>query len=189
MIPLLYVTGRNLRYLKAELQHDLSNVSKWLLNNKQVLNVTKTKSMLFTPRNSVVYESISLQMHGEVIENREKFKFLGVWLDHHLEWDHYIKVVTNKIVQNCYVLKRLSSYVSKDILHKVYYAHINSHLVYGIFVGGSMLTESQLTKLMKAQKVALNILNSEKILNMKQIICLELGKFMYKLIKYVCTKK
>ena len=72
-----------------KLQADLQNLSVWLLNHKLALNVTKTKSMLITPKNTVHCEDINLTLNNELIENVEVFKFLGIWIDHHLEWNHW----------------------------------------------------------------------------------------------------
>ena len=56
----IYVIGRNIRFLKMNLQSDLNNLSLWLTANKLVLNVKKTKAMLLTPRNTVVLEDVNL---------------------------------------------------------------------------------------------------------------------------------
>ena len=74
----IYIIGRNLRFLICKLQADLDNLSLWLIQNKLVLNVQKTKCMLLTPRNTIIYENVKLTMHGEAIENVAKFKFLGI---------------------------------------------------------------------------------------------------------------
>ena len=87
--------------------------------------------MLFCPRNTVIYEDIKLRINGKTIENVEKFKFLGIWLDHHLEWHHHLQVILNKIAQNTYMIKRLKNLLPKSLLTNLYYAHINSHILYG----------------------------------------------------------
>ena len=38
-----YIIGRNLSFLKQEMQADLVNLSKWLHTNNVVLNIKKTK--------------------------------------------------------------------------------------------------------------------------------------------------
>ena len=72
-------------------------------------------------------------MYGEIIENVEKFMFLGIWLDHHLEWHHLLQVVLNKISQNTCMLKRLKMLLPKTLLANLYYAHINSHILYSSY--------------------------------------------------------
>ena len=166
----IYVIGQNLRFLKVKLQADLDNLSLWLIANKPVLNVKKTKCMILTPRNTVIYHNVNLSIHGERIEIVDKFKFLGIWIDHHLEWHHQIQVILNKLAQNTYMIKSLKSLVSNQLLSNVYYAHINSHLQYGIVTWGSMLNNEQMSRIMKAQSVVLNYINNSKILNVKSLI-------------------
>ena len=74
----VYVTGRNIRFLKTKLQNDLNNIALWLMENGLVLNVKKTKSMLITPRNKVHFDQINPKLNNELIDNIEVFKFLGV---------------------------------------------------------------------------------------------------------------
>ena len=49
-----------------------------------------------------------------------------------------------------------------------------------MLVWGSVLKEEQLNRLLKAQEMALDIVNSKKILSVHQLIKLELAKFMHK---------
>ena len=77
---------------------------------------------------------------------------------------------------------------------KMYYAHIFSHINYGIVIWGSMLNSSSLQDLCRAQKACLCIINKKKknaptnelfrknwILKLLDIIKLELIKFGYRL--------
>ena len=68
--------------LKAKMQADLVNLSKWLHTNNLLLNEKKTKYMVIRPNGSVVDTShIDLEINSENIKQVECFKFLDVWLD------------------------------------------------------------------------------------------------------------
>ena len=84
--------------------------------------------------------------------------------------------------------------LSLSSLIKLYYAHIYSHISYGIGVWGSMLSSSSLQEIFKAQKACLRTINKAKknaptnnllkkncILKLPDIIKLELIKLGYKL--------
>ena len=176
----IYVSGRNVRFLKLKLQSDLNNLSLWLIENKLVLYVKKTKTMLFRPRNTILHEDINLKINGENIENVETFKFLGVWFDHHLEWNTHAQVLLNKISQNSYLLKRLHTLLLKNILETLYYAHINIHLTYGMFALGSMLSMNQINRISKAQENVCKFIPSTNIIPVKSLIKLEMCKFINK---------
>ena len=175
----IYVIGRNLKFLKAKLQSDLNNLAFWLLKYKLALNVNKTKSMLFCPKTTIIFEYIDLCMHSQVIENVEKFKFLGIWLDHHLEWYHHLQVTLNRIAQNTYMIKRLFHLLPTNLLTNLYHAHINSHILYGFLIWGSMLNCEQMSFLVKSQSNCLKHIQNAKIMGVKKMLVLEMCKFMY----------
>ena len=168
----IYVIGRNLKFLKAKLQSDLNNLAFWLLKYKLALHVNKTKSMLFCPKITIIFENIDLCMHSQVIENVEKFKFLGIWLDHHLEWYHHLQVTLNRIAQNTYMIKRLFHLLPTNLLRNLYHAHINSHILYGFLIWGStcMLNCEQMSLLVKSQSNCLNIFRMPKSWELKRCL-------------------
>ena len=55
----IYVIGKNLRFLRSKLESDLMHLSIWLRSNKLLLNVKKTKFILFKPKNDYNSEIVS----------------------------------------------------------------------------------------------------------------------------------
>ena len=45
----LYASGKTLRLIECEINHDLEIISDWFCANKLTLNVTKTVCMVFSP--------------------------------------------------------------------------------------------------------------------------------------------
>ena len=109
-------------------------------------------------------------MQGEKIEMVDKFKFLGIWIDHHLEWNHHVQVTLNGVAQNTYMIKWLKLLLSKQLLTSLYYAHIHSHLQYGIVIWGSMLNSDQITRLNKAQQVPLSHIGNTLVLSITKTL-------------------
>ena len=62
-----------------------------------VLNVSKTKVMLF---GDVDDDVIQLKMYGADIEQVNKFKYLGIWLDHQLNFSHQVDYAILKAKQS-----------------------------------------------------------------------------------------
>ena len=54
------------------------------------------------------------------------------------------------------MIKCLKSLLTVSLLTRIYCAHINSHLQYGLVTLGSMLNTEQITRLNRAQSVAIS---------------------------------
>ena len=69
--------------LNKELQSGL----EWVANNKLVLNISKTKSIVFGTNSR---PQLTLEMHGVAVEQVEVTQLLGVPLDCKLSWSKHI---------------------------------------------------------------------------------------------------
>ena len=88
------------------------------------------------------------------------------------------------------LLKKGKNMLKIFTLVSIYYAHIHSHLKYGILLWGSILNQSQFTKLQKLQNQALKTINLNlpvedsdhdlKIPNLRKLILLEQQKLGYR---------
>ena len=78
--------------------------------------------------------------------------------------------------------------MTKDCKRLVYFAHIQSHIKYGIILWGNSLSQDQLSKLTRIQANCVQYLDQKcdfktlKILRINSIIELENCKFGYKLV-------
>ena len=80
-------TASNPKILKFYLETELSNVMNWYQRNKLVLNLTKTKSMLFgTSSQLAAYSDFNIQLGDQTVEIVDKFKYLGFMLDSRLNF-------------------------------------------------------------------------------------------------------
>ena len=99
----LYKTHRNLNYLRWCLQDDMNTLVDWFRANKLTLNIEKTICILFQPSNSE--HSFEIMIGNCKILSCQFTKFLGIWLDQHLNWTtHYGKLLT-KLKRNLNLLK------------------------------------------------------------------------------------
>ena len=73
---------------------DLNNIYKWCLLNKLIMNMDKTKFMVFT---SKIYNSVSIKINNVAIEQARSFKYLGLLIDDKLTFKTHIAQVTMKI--------------------------------------------------------------------------------------------
>ena len=79
-----------------KLNTELNNILSWLSINKLSLNVTKTKYMIFTPKNKIL-NLPHITNNNEPIQNVSDFSFLGILLNEHMSWQNHIDNISNKI--------------------------------------------------------------------------------------------
>ena len=123
--------------------------------NKLTLNVSKSVCVPFglkdINKTNILIDSIKLPTFTFT-------KFLGVWLDSNLNCSvHYSKLIS-KLNQNVNLLKISKNELNMCTKCNIYFAHLYSHLSYGITTWGNMLNSLQLSKLQKIQNKCLSLI-------------------------------
>jgi len=78
-------------------------------------------------------------------------------VDCHLSWDCHVQFISNKIASGLHVLKRMSFLCNLETLKSLYFAHVHSHLSYGLAIYGGT-SKQNLNKILKLQKKAIRII-------------------------------
>ena len=186
------------------METDLTNLVDWFRANKLTMNVGKTVYMLFRGKENITTDHITID--SEKLIESENTKFLGLWMDKNLNWKKHTNILINKIKRNTVLLKNTKNMFDKDTLKLIYYAHIQSHIVYGLNVWGGMVAKEVLNKLQKIQNYCLTLIQprqhsiitakNERILTINSLIRLEHLKLGYrmmnktmppKIISHLCT--
>ena len=91
----LYFSDPNSKVLRKCFQRDLDRVQHWCSQNKLTLNVKKTKIMTFmSDHRRKRYEKFKFYLRGVVVEEVDKYKYLGTFLDNRLSGDpQYTKLI------------------------------------------------------------------------------------------------
>ena len=105
------------------INQDLQCVSEWLEDNNLVLNVSKTKCVLFTSQRHKERDCIlNLNLLGKSISCETTFKYLGVVFDNFMTWKAHADYVCKKVASRVSILGRVRSFVTKEaetLVHKV----------------------------------------------------------------------
>ena len=193
----VYKGHRSLKYLKWCVETDMVNLVDWFRANKLTLNVGKTVMMLFRAADSNNVPEY-IEVDNMKLYESACTKFLGVWIDNKLSWKKHTTLLVNKIKRNSTLLKNTKALFTKNTLKLIYYAHIYSHLTYGINVWGGMVSKETLNKLQKAQNKCLSLINNkrdlrvlknETFLNVTDLICLEHLKLGYRMFNKTLPPK
>ena len=185
----LYQTHRSLRYLKWCLQEDLKSLIDWFRANKLTLNLDKTACVLLKKNGDK--SEINLNIGNSYIASVKETKFLGMWLDCHLNWSSHLNKLFLKLKRNQAMLRLSKNFLNKQSRKMVYHSHLESHINYGLLIWGNNAPKDQLNKLQRIQTDCLKLiaqrnksgnLNKELgILSISSRIMLENCKFGYKL--------
>jgi Reverse transcriptase (RNA-dependent DNA polymerase) len=119
--------------LKKQMEYDLKVLDIWLSYHYLKMNVSKTNYVLFTGRTRLEFftqQALNIRLNGNLIERVESFKYLGFWIDEELNFQRHIKHIKSKVIPMTFAIKRIRPFISQNTALQLYFAHINSHLLY-----------------------------------------------------------
>ena len=134
---------------EVNINSELNKVCHWLKINGLLLNITKSKYIVFHyPQRKLNSTDIPrLKIDGNDIERVEEFNFLGLTLHETLSWKNHINKISNKISRINGIMNRLRNTVCSRVLKLIYDSFILPHLNYCIAAWGFDL--NRVTKLQK----------------------------------------
>lgn len=157
-------------YLAA--QQGFDHVCHWLANNSLTLNSEKTKLMKFSIRNyklpltlqpNVIAHSCFSQEENRscscpIIQETQHIKYLGVTIDHNLNFYEHIKALTKKVRKLSFVFKQLRHVADSNVMKMVYVSLCQSLLMYCITTWGGA-AKTFMLEAERAQRMILKICN------------------------------
>jgi hypothetical protein len=132
---------------------ELQKLSQWFRANKMAVNVSKTKYIIFKPKNKkitigpgegIVFnnndigefndESKIFELDRIYDDNPNKsdkcFKLLGLYLDENLTFNYHYDHVCNKLAQSNYIISRVKKQLPRNALRSIYFSLFHPHLLY-----------------------------------------------------------
>ena len=108
-------------------------LNNWLKVNQLLLNMSKTVLISFWDKKG----ELKVLVKDIQILNVQTKKFLRVTVDQTLSWDAHMNNLLEKLMINKHLLAVSSNILNLESLKLIHYAHIQSHLVYGLSVWGN----------------------------------------------------
>lgn len=159
----LFYSSNDVNTIIEEIDSDLVVLSRFFNANLLSLNLSKTKYMIFHSARKRAPPHNDPKFLNSEIEKVDKFKYLGLNLDHTLSWTHHIQQLESKVASLCGIMWRVSMFVPRHVLLKFYFAHVHSRLNYLILVWGRACM-SHLKKLQTLQNRCLKIVFKKPLL-------------------------
>lgn len=136
----------------------LRSLHHWSLSNSLNINISKTKAVLFRPRNKSVSE-LTLSIGSSKIHVSSSVKSLGVTFHENLSWDVHVDNTVAKISRVVGILSKFRYYFPQCIKKLLYDSLFTSVITYCFLVWGTT-TVSNITKLHALQKKAVRAINN-----------------------------
>lgn len=179
----------NISQIHNLITDSLNKVESYLEEIGLILNFEKTKIMQFRPHQRKPL-SIRVNQKGKILEEVEKFSFLGITIDQTLSWKHHVEVVVSRLSQFSYALRELRKSTNEHCALTAYHSHAAAWIRYGIVLWGN---STDVKSVLVLQKRCLRIITLTprretcrmlfakfKILTVTSIYIFELCRFVLK---------
>ena len=128
----IYASSKHGDELVANLNSDLENVRKWMLQNKLQIHPTKTKYMYtgssYNIRNKT--SSNPTLINNIPVPRTGTYACLGVSLDERLTWEKHIDTICAKVGAGIGVMRRMKPFVPPETLKLTYEALVQPYFNY-----------------------------------------------------------
>ena len=113
--------------LMVKIQTNVNAAIEWTRSNALVLNLTKTKFIIFANTTDYTYSNIKINIEEIAIYPQETLNYLGVIIGSQLKWKEHPQLVTKKLNASCGIVNKIKNYLPLDILKNIYYSITYPH--------------------------------------------------------------
>ena len=128
----VFTFNSDINNVHVTVNRELVGVDNWLKINRLSLNVSKTSYMIISNNKN----AIDIKIRDSILTKVSTVKFLGLTLDENLTFNDHVKNVTTKISKSVGALRRLHCQLPADVMVKLYYSLVYSHLTYALLPWG-----------------------------------------------------
>ena len=189
----LFYENRNLIALATNVNIELQKVHTWLCANRVSLHVDKSKYVIFHPvQKKISLNDAHLMINDKILKNDSFIKYLGVYIDSHLNQKIHIDYVSKKIKRSIGLLSKLQYFVSRKVLNNLYYALLYPFFIYGLVTWGNtyettipplFILQKKLVRIMTFSKFddySSPLFKSLRIVKLFDLVSIQTVIFMYK---------
>ena len=167
--------SKKAKTIETVINTELKEVIKWLRLNKLSLNAGKTELIFFhSNRHPLDYDKVYINFNGLRLLPVDYIKYLGMFIDKHLNWDYHISNLSKQLSRANGVISKLRYNASIDICLQVYYAIFFSHLIYGCNLWG-LTSEENISKIEVLQRKCVRIMSFANYNSQSNELFIDLG--------------
>jgi hypothetical protein len=131
----IFRSGNDPVQLGKDISKELTKLDIWFTTNKLSLNVSKTNFMLFS--NYKKQSNVTVRIKETDIEMVYDSKFLGVLIDHKLNWKKHISMIKSKLSKTIAIMHKAKYVLNKNACLILYYSLFLPYVSYCCEVWGN----------------------------------------------------
>ena len=128
----LFYKHKNLLTLQSNINMELNNIYIWLCANKLSLNIDKSNFVIFHPPQKKLIQDVKLTINRKELTREYSIKYLGIFIDSHLNWKSHLNYIAKKIKRSIGILSKIHYFTNLNVSINLYYTLIYPFLIYGI---------------------------------------------------------
>ena len=87
-------------------------------------------------------QPLQIALDGKPMEQLDYVKYLGIYIDHCMTWSKHVIYIQSRVYPKMKLLNRMSSFLSRDILLRIYKQTVLPILDYGCVICGECSKEN-----------------------------------------------
>lgn len=144
---------KNFSALEYNCNKDLDIINKWCIENRMVINMTKSHFLLYNSK-----DNIELRIDGNRITCKQETRLLGFDITNKLQWNNHIQNIGKKISKSVMLLHLCRPYLNIKTSLLFYHQFIFCHFIYGIHLYYNLSPRYLTNDLFLLQKRAFRII-------------------------------
>ena len=150
----ILITGKNMIEIEQTFNTLLKQLEIWIDVNGLALNLKKTNFMIFSSNKKDVNLTFIPKIYDYEISRKYSARFLGVIINHKLNWNDHIVAIRAKMSRYVGILFKLKKFIPISALKNIFHSFVQAHLNYCSLVWG-LSCKSSIEKLFTEQKKAM----------------------------------
>ena len=180
-----YDSGYDFMAVLRRVNHDLSLLSDWFLANKLSVNLIKSEAMVFS-RKHIYYPLPPVVLNDTPLAYNYSFKYLGLYLDHKLNWRFHLDKIQAKLSSACGVLYLIRNKLTRSVSRMIYLSLAYPYLNYCNTLWSSC-SPSLLQSLFVSQKKLIRLILKKNRFENSSPLFKQLNLLKLNEINSVCT--
>ncbi len=137
----LLFSAKTSEEIRVNIQEDLDRTIKWFKDNRLHFKVKKTKwSWLGTYQKINKAVDITMNAGNALLEQVSEYKYIGIWIDKNMNWNHHIDKMFSKLSRRLGILCKLKFNLPKETFYMLYNSIFLPSFDYGDVVYGNCST-------------------------------------------------